>query len=76
MSMSAIYRSGIKYTGTTTDAKNLKYDNTKSGLNASNTQTALDLITENMNTTTNSLKNLFSYNSSTGALIINLDAMG
>lgn len=66
--MGAIYKNKVKYAGTTSDAKNISYDKTKSGLNAENVQDGVDELDQK-------LSSLFTYNSSTGALTIDLDAL-
>lgn len=66
--MGAIYKNKVKYAGTASDAKNISYDKTKSGLNAENVQDGVDELDQK-------LSSLFTYNSSTGALTIDLDAL-
>lgn len=71
--MSAIYRGGVKYTGTTTDAKALAYDNTQSGLDASTVQVAVDSMSQKLDeklTVNGVLKGAIDFTISNGTLTI------
>lgn len=66
--MGAIYKNKVKYAGTASDAKSISYDKTSSTLNAEDTQGAIDELD-------GKLSSLFTYNSSNGALTIDLDVL-
>lgn len=66
--MGAIYKNKVKYAGTASDAKSISYDKTSSALGADNVQDGIDELAQK-------LSSLFTYNSSTGALTIDLDAL-
>ncbi len=66
--MGAIYKNKVKYAGTASDAKSISYDKTSSTLNAEDTQSAIDELD-------GKLSSLFTYNSSNGALTIDLDVL-
>ena len=73
--MGKIVRNGIDYSTTSSNANNINYDNTLSGLTAVTAQEAIDELTENVSTLNDSLGQVKTYVGSDGKLHF-VDASG